>query len=258
MSTISWLVWWELWINTHCNCITCLGFNCIHQSLHLFWVLSEKKSHSMKKKSGHRTFVASRQQQSQPFFIDPLNLQGDHLVDWLFLAKVASRTCFISEARWAVKWELVIKAEVRKMTHRERSPLICHRLYKGQGLGGRWANVINTTFLETPNWCTLVSGHEPSSASKCRADMIWNCTLMANSSIRDMLMISHIEYLLLEKCKLQGNLYEGIWTHLLLLDKFFPIIFEFENIHVEIIHQPEEENSRFLWLPVSKKSCTYL
>lgn len=47
------------------------------------------------------------------------------------------------------------------------------------------------------------------------------------------------ECTLLVKCELQGDLYERIWTHLLFLDEFLPVVFERENIHVEIIHQPE-------------------
>lgn len=49
---------------------------------------------------------------------------------------------------------------------------------------------------------------------------------------------------ILEKCKLQGHLYERIWTHLLFFDKLFPINFECENVHVKIIHQPGGENTK--------------
>lgn len=57
--------------------------------------------------------------------------------------------------------------KVRKMTHGEGGPLICHRFHKGQGLGGGRANVINPTLLETANGRALVSGHEPPAASEC-------------------------------------------------------------------------------------------
>lgn len=47
--------------------------------------------------------------------------------------------------------------------------------------------------------------------------------------------------LLLVKCKLQGDLYERVWTHLLFFDKLLPVIFEDENFHVQIVHQPAVE-----------------
>lgn len=54
---------------------------------------------------------------------------------------------------------------MRKMTHGESGPLICHGLHEGQGLGGGRANVINPTFLETSNGRALVCGNEPPVAS---------------------------------------------------------------------------------------------
>lgn len=55
--------------------------------------------------------------------------------------------------------------KVRKMTHGERAPPVCHRLHKGQGLGGRGADVVHPTLLETSKGRALVGGHQPPVAS---------------------------------------------------------------------------------------------
>lgn len=40
--------------------------------------------------------------------------------------------------------------------------------------------------------------------------------------------------------QLKGNLDVGIWTYFLVLDELFPIVAEFVDINVQILHQPEK------------------
>lgn len=123
------------------------------------------------------------------------------------------------------------------MAHGESGPLICHGHHKGQGLGGRRADVINPTVSETPNGRTLVGGHEPSIAPGYMKDMITGISVYLKAHISHSIATAH-ECALLVKCELQGHLYECIWAHLLFFDELFPINFEVENVHVKIIHQP--------------------
>lgn len=53
--------------------------------------------------------------------------------------------------------------------------------------------------------------------------------------------------------QLQGNLDEGIWAHLLFLDELFPIVTEFMDIHVQILHQPDQNNK--LWQKLFSYVC---
>lgn len=52
-------------------------------------------------------------------------------------------------------------------------------------------------------------------------------------------------------------MYERIWTHLLFFDELFPINFEVENIHVEIIHQPVAEAQETRKLVSRESICFY-
>lgn len=78
---------------------------------------------------------------------------------------VQRRPAPFKQVGWNTGITLHFGVKVRKMTHGESGPLVCHRLHKGQGLGGRRANVVHPTLLETAKGCTLVGGHEPSVAS---------------------------------------------------------------------------------------------
>lgn len=73
--------------------------------------------------------------------------------------------------------------------------------------------------------------------------LIWNERLYLHV-LHGVYYVLHEWYALLVKCKLQGDLYECIWAHLLFFDKFFSISFKCENIHIKIVHQPEMKHER--------------
>lgn len=137
---------------------------------------------------------------------------------------------------------LHVGVKVRKMTHGESAPLVCHRLHKGQGLGGRRANVVHPTLMETAEGCALVGGHQPSVASA--ADGITEIISFASTlgEFVHIFPLNLAKAALLKKRQLQGHLYERVWTHLLFFDELLPVIFKSEHIHVQIIHQPVAKN----------------
>lgn len=85
----------------------------------------------------------------------------------LDFAEAAAHTCplqaGVTEGNVVITLHVGVK--VRKMTHGKSAPLVCHQLHKGQGFGGRGANVVHPTLLETAKGCTLVGVHEPFVAS---------------------------------------------------------------------------------------------
>lgn len=112
-----------------------------------------------------------------------------------------------------------------------RAPLIRHGLDKSQSFNSCRANVIHPAVPETPDGGALVGGNQLPAAPehKMRAAMAMSGVTAADHSAGNSL---------LEECELQGHLYKCVRTHFLLLDQFFSITFEGENVHVQIVHQP--------------------
>lgn len=155
-------------------------------------------------------------------------------------AEAAAHTCSlpagVMDGNVAITLHVGVK--VRKMTHGKSGPLVCHRLDKGQGLGGRGANVVHPTLSETAKGCTLVGVHEPFVAPA--SDGMTAIVTFA-STLAELVRIFRMNLTkaaLLKERQLQGDLYERVRTHLLLFDELLPVSFKSEHIHVQVIRQP--------------------
>lgn len=147
-------------------------------------------------------------------------------------------TCFLEAGatKGNVGIALHFGVRVGKVSYSERAPLIRHRLHKGQGLGGGRANVVHPALLEAAEGRALVGGHQPSVASVGGSHK--SSRSRQRSAPHHVIGDASRKGALLEKRQLQCDLYERVWTHLLLFDELLPISFKSEHVHVEIIHQP--------------------
>lgn len=109
---------------------------------------------------------------------------------------------------------------------------ISHHLDESQGLWCGWADVVHSAFLKAPYWGALIGGNWSSVASiATQVDKTFHL-LLCDSTPASVHILPIVG-------QLKGNLYVGVWTHFLFLYKLLPIVVEFVDINVQIIHQPE-------------------